>query len=232
MDARTLTKEELHRALPNGAKRVRVLDVAGAERWRKIDEIAPDDKVLFNKKGKMRVMLREPGRKKDPVAATPMVSEEVEAMVKAKYKGMDEDALTTVVGRDPESIDVLHEVMRGFAREAASLKFERKKAEAKGDDTRQISVSRIQALKAVGDTYLKRAEQLNAKGVNMSSPEFKLLFTFIVRTFRETMVQAGLRREAIDKIFSLLSGRLDDDTWEDEARRAMRGDQRPEIVEH
>jgi len=231
METKKLERDELLRLIPNGAKRVAVVDELGKEKWRKVDEVLDTDLIQF-KAGKPRTMKRDPGRKKDPTAA-PAVSEHVEGLIKAKYKALDEDPLTTVIGRDPESIDVLHEVMRGIAQESASLEFERKEAERKGEDTRQVSVSRLQALKAVGDTWIKRAEQLQAKGVNLSSPEFKLLFGFIVRTFREVMVDAGLRRENIDRIFSLLSQRLEDETWEDEARAAMRGQARPDgVVEH
>jgi hypothetical protein len=222
METRKVAKADLLRMIPNGTKRIAVVDDTGKEKWRKVEEVFDTDMIQF-KDGEPRTMKRDPGRKKDPTA-TPPVNENVEALIKAKYKGMDEDALTTIIERDPESIDVLHEVMRGIAQESASLEFERKESERKGDDTRQVSVSRLQALKAVGDTWIKRAEQLQAKGVNMSSPEFKMLLGFLIRTFRDALVQTGLRREQIEKIFSLLSQRLNDETWEDEARAVMRGD--------
>jgi len=83
-----------------------------------------------------------------------------------------------------------------------------------------VSVRRIGALKAIGDSWLKRKDQIAAQGVDMDSPAFKRLFTFIMETFKDALTSAGERPEMIETVFAGLSKKLDSD-WQREAVKRM-----------
>ena len=113
--------------------------------------------------------------------------------------------------------------MQGFAQEAASLNFERVEAERTGKETSQLSIRRINALKALGETWIKRKEQLSGRQIDLESPAFRKLFEFMLECFRESMHNGGISRDQAETVFVALSARMVEETWEEEARKKMRG---------
>lgn len=227
--AKQKTREEILALIPEGTVRIKVLDDKGNERWRDIEEsldnlLDTDEIVLL--KGKPQVTRGRPGRrKKPPVPKPPPPANNTVAQLQAAKKVfLDEDDLLRQIDRDPDSEDMLHLVMRGFALEAASLLFARHEAERNGEETSQLSIRRINALKALGETWIKRKEQLSGKTIDMASPAFARLFAFMTDTFRESMHAGGIPRDQAETVFSRLSQRMRDETWEQEAQKKMKGD--------
>lgn len=150
----------------------------------------------------------------------PPINDAVAEVMKLRRQALSNDDLLEVVKANPESAFVLDYVMLGIAEEAAALGFERTEMERRGQPTSQVSVRRIGALKAIGDSWLKRKDQIASQGVDMDSPAFKRLFGYIMETFKESLVAAGERPEMIETVFAGLSKRLDAD-WQREAVKRM-----------
>ena len=148
------------------------------------------------------------------------INDVVGEVMKQRKAALLDDDLLEVVKSNPESAAVLDFVMVGIAEEAAALGFERNEMERRGQPTSQVSVRRIGALKAIGDSWLKRKDQIASNGVDMDSPAFKRLFTYIMETFKDTLAAAGERPEMIETVFAGLSKKLDSD-WQREAVKRM-----------
>jgi len=204
--------------VPTGAARIQVVAQDGKTRFKRPEDVVPSDYIVIGNDGCPIVMIGSPGRKKkvERVAISP----DLEEMIRQKQDSVRADDLVETVGRDPEDVSVLDYVMRGLAEEAASLGFERDEADRKGNPTSQISMRRINALKAIGDSWLKRKEQSAALGVDLDSPAFDRVFTYIMDTFRDALASCNIRDEAIETIFANLSRRIDDD-WKREAGRRI-----------
>lgn len=222
-----LTRQQILDLIPDTAVRLKVRTASGKETWRNVenglDKLADTDEPVLDSKGQPITMDNHPGRRRKPQTPKP-ANAKIAADVALRQQFFKEDPLLCTVEKNVESEDVLQMVVQGFAREAASLEFERQQAEIQGRETSQISVRRINALKAVADTWLKRKDQVANKSIDLNSMAFRNLFKFIISTFRESMLQEGLTSDQIQVIMTALSSRLSDDTWEEEARIAMRGD--------
>lgn len=205
--------------LPPGTTRVQVTNEFGKTKFKVPADIVDTDTIMLTSTGQPVVMAGVPGRKKKPVLKP--ANDKIAEMLRAKEQHVDEDELCVVVQANPEGSSVLDFVMRGLAEEAASLSFERTEAERKGDSTSQISMRRINALKAVGDSWIKRKEQIVNSGVDMDSPAFGRLFQFILATFRAALEDdVGARPEMIETIFAAFSKRLTDE-WKHDATKKM-----------
>jgi len=227
-----LTRDERLALIPLDATYVQVMTEKGHERYRPVDPVNKNfEKVLDTdeivlKNGRPTIMTKKPGRKKKsapPKLPTASTAKNAQTQ-QEKQKFFDHDALLNQIEKGVESEDILLLVMRGFAQEAASLEFERLNAEAEGKETSQLSIRRINALKAIGETYLKRKDQLAGKTIDMESPAFSRLFGFMLETFREAMLAGGVSRDHVETIFARLSDRMSDETWEQEARNKMKGE--------
>jgi hypothetical protein len=204
--------------IPPGVHRVQVIDEFGRQRYKKPSEVADTDTVCKDGAGEPIVMSGKPGRPKRPEFEP--ANEKIGDLLRLKEEHLRDDPLLGTLSTNPDSGDVLDYVMRGIASEAASLEFERFEAERTGSPTSQISMRRINALKAVGDSWLKRREQLAGTGVDLESAAFKRLFAFILETFRVVLEAQGWRPEAIETLFSTFAKRLDDD-WKREATKRI-----------
>jgi hypothetical protein len=228
MSAVKKTREELLALIPEDAVRIKVRDEKGKERYRNIENnfdaiLASDEIVVHN--GSVVTMAEKPGRrKKTPVPKPPPpVNQTVAALVQQKKNFFDTDPLLQQLESGIDAEDVLHLVMTGFAQEAASLNFERIEAERTGKETSQLSIRRINALKALGETWIKRKEQLSGRMIDLESPAFRKLFEFMLECFRESMLKGGIPRDQAETVFVALSERMTEETWEEEARKRMRG---------
>ena len=229
MSAAEQTRDELIALIPTDAKRVKVVDEKGQERWRDLesggfDAILDSDEIVLVS-GRPHIMTEKPGRRKKAPAPKPPAptSTAVAQLVAAKAYFLDNDPLLLQLERGLDSEDVLHLVMQGFAQEAASLNFERVEAERTGKETSQLSIRRINALKALGETWIKRKEQLSGRQIDLESPAFRKLFEFMLECFRESMHNGGISRDQAETVFVALSERMVEETWEEEARKKMRG---------
>jgi hypothetical protein len=229
MSAAKKTRDQILSMIPDDAVRVKVIDEKGNERYRDVasdglDAILDSDEIVVHR-GKLVVMQDKPGRRKQaPVPKPPPpVNQTVAVLVQQKQEFFENDALLQQLESGIDAEDVLHLVMTGFAQEAASLNFERIEAERTGKETSQLSIRRINALKALGETWIKRKEQLAGRMIDLESPAFRKLFEFMLDCFRESMHKGGVPRDQAETVFVELSERMTDETWEEEARKRMRG---------
>ena len=208
--------------IPFGATRVQVKDEDDKPRWRKLDEIRDTDKIQLNPSTKKPyTMSNSPGRKKKTLGQSS--DEEIKQRVGRKRHSLRQDTIRAIARKDPESSDVLQEVMVAISEEAAALKFEREEAERTGDKgVVQISLKRVQALRAIGDTWLKRKELSSSGGIDMDGPEFEKLLTFLFETFGSALENSGVRGELGEAIFSNLAKLLGEKTWKVDARKRMK----------
>ena len=208
------------RNLPEGATRVQVIDDKGKTCWKRPDDVGRLDTIVFNNSGDPVIMRGRPGRKAKPQLEP--INDNVAETVEAKREHLREDALTRAVEDNPESDTILDIVMRELAGEASSLEFERMEAERNGRDTSTYSLRRANILKATGEMWLKRKEKVEAGMLDIDSPAFEILFTFMLETFREAMEDSGMRPELVETTFAKLSKRLEAG-WKPEAKARMRG---------
>ena len=214
-------KKALLATAPEDASRVRVIDDFGKEKYRKLDEVAGTDTIKTNKDGDPVWMMGSPGRKANP-RDYPIASEAIAQAIRRKDDLLKNDQILIATTDQPESSEVLHQVMIALADEAASMKFEREEAERRGDSTSQLSARRARILKDVGDTWLKRKTQLSQASFNPDSPEFEVVFGLISETFQSSMLEAGCRPEMVETVFAKFAAKLTDE-WKAEARNRVKG---------
>jgi len=217
--------------VPLGATRVRVVDEVGRTIWRKPGELKPTDKLELNPKtGEPIVMFGAPGKPTNQNSLSapnqaPVTAGSPQATIShinaRKATVLAQDDVLTSTKKNSDSSDVLTSVLVGLAEESASLAFERQEAERKGEPTSQISLRRVNALKAVGDTWLKKKEVLSSKGLDLESPAFKIIFGHIAETFRRACDDAGVRPEMAESIFAIFGRLVDDMDWLKEAKSKM-----------
>jgi len=210
--------------VPPSATRVQVITAKGDKKYRSLDPndknaLALTDTIQTNKMGDPIVMKGKPGRKSTPTVGP--VNPTVAELLKRRQTAMDDDPILTQIAASPDSANVLNEVIRGLGEESASLKFERQEAAREGKDTSGLSSKRVQALRAVGDTWLKRMDQLVAKSIDLDGPSFAIVFELMMDTLREAMNSANLRDEQIKTVFAKFSSMIDDD-WKNEAKLRMK----------
>jgi hypothetical protein len=220
--AATQTQSQKHallRKLPKDARRVQVVQVDGKVKYKKPEEILHDDQIKLNKDGEPIVMKGTPGRKAR-IELEP-VSEGVGDVIEARTEHMDYDPLLQAAKSDPEGDQVLDTIIVAMAEEASALEFQRNEEERHGRDGSGISAKRARVLKGLADTWLKRKEKLESSMIDMESPAFQTLMRFMLETFKEAMVESGMRPEHVETVFAKLGKRLDDG-WKQEAKARMR----------
>ena len=214
-------------AVPDGVLRVRVTDEKAKLCWRRIEAVRSTDTIDLTPNGQPQWMRNPIGRPRgvrslheEIAPSTALVGD----LIRVKEAGMRSDPVILAAESTPESAEVLNQVMLAIAEEAASLRFERQEAERNGEDTSTFSMRRVAALKAIGDTWIKRKEQIQNQVIDLESLSFQELFRFISETFTRAMTAAGVRQELSDSVISQFAKLLDDD-WKNEAKSRMKGDE-------
>jgi hypothetical protein len=204
-----------------GAVRVQVKDEKGKLRYRDLDKLADSDVIQTKKDGSPVVMMTKPGRRETKSKAGP-ASAVVAHLMQQKQQSMASDPLLGVVKDTPESHGVLQHAMVVLAEETASIGFERKEAERQGDPTSQLSARRINAVKALVDTWLKRQDQIVSKAIDLDSPALESLMGFVMETFRGAMSDTNISEDTIRTVFARISKAWESDEWKSEAKARMK----------
>jgi hypothetical protein len=220
--------------IPAGATRVQVEDEYGKLIWRKPSEVLDTDTVRINfKTGEAFVMFGKPGmpssstKNTNPTSPAPQVNHQsnhqsnINQLQQRKQAKLNNDAVFDQTKKNADSSEVLTNVLVGLAEESASLAFEREEAERRGESTSQISLRRVNALRAVGDTWIKKKELMSSKSIDMDSKAFKKLFGHIAETFRKACDEAGVRPELSESVFAIFGKMIDDPEWMLDAKKAM-----------
>lgn len=221
--------------IPAGATRVQVEDEYGKLIWRKPSEVLDTDTIRINfKTGEPYAMFGKPGQpssnnanvKSTPVntpsKSTPQAN--INQLQQRKKAKLSNDAVFDTTKKNADSSDVLTHVLVGLAEESASLAFEREEAERRGESTSQISLRRVNALRAVGDTWIKKKEIMSSKSIDLESKTFKRVFGHIAETFRKACDEAGVRPELAESVFATFGKMVDDPEWVIDAKKAMESD--------
>lgn len=208
--------------IPPEANRIKVVDDKGQTKLRKIEDIQRGDTISLNESGLpvfVEGRIGKPPKKLDDAMppATPLIGD----LLRIKQGHLRTDPILQAAESAPESAEVLNQVVLAIGEEAASLRFERMEAERKGEDTSQLSMRRVAALKAIGDTWIKRKEQIQSRVIDLESPAFQALFQFISETFVRAMQSANVRQELSDSILAQFV-KLLDDSWKNEAKTRMK----------
>ena len=212
--------DELMAKVPPGAVTVLVKTAGGDQKYRLLAEVADTDEIQTNKSGTPIIMKAAPGRRKVPVLQP--ANDLVKEILKRKRDILEDDPVFKATKFDSESSDVLKQVMLALSEEAACIRFDRLEAERNGKATGQHSLHRINALKALVDTFLKRREQLGVKDIDLKSPAIGQLIKVLLDTFREAMVSTGEREEMIKTVFAKASQMMKDEMWENDLRNRMK----------
>jgi len=212
--------DELVAKIPEGSDRVLVKTEKGDQKYRPIAEIADSDVIQVNKNGIPIVMKAAPGRRKVPTIEP--ANNVVKEILKRKQAIVDDDPVFRATRHDPESPEILRQVMLALSEETACIRFDRLEAERNGEDPSSHSLRRINALKTLVDTYLKRKEQMGAKDIDLHSPAIRVMIKYIMDTIREAMVTVGEREEMIKTVFAKTAQMMGDETWERDLRNRMK----------
>jgi hypothetical protein len=224
--------------IPAGATRVQVEDEYGKLIWRKPSEVLNTDTIRINfKTGEPYVMFGTPGSPssspantaKPPPPPPPNAPSQnhkanINQLQQRKQTKLSSDAVFDQTKKNADSSEVLTHVLVGLAEESASLAFEREEAERRGESTSQISLRRVNALRAVGDTWIKKKELMSSKSLDLDSKTFKRVFGHIAETFRKACDEAGVRPELAESVFATFGKMVDDPEWLIDAKKAMESD--------
>ena len=203
-------------------ERVQVEDEFGKTRWRDRDTLAKTDVIKCKKNGFPIIMKGSPGRNKKPKVIP--INDKVLALIQKKEEVIQSDPILAIARRDPDSTEVLHQVILGLGTEAASLGFLRNEMERTGDmkQTASVSSKRVQALKSVAETWLRRKDQIGSKSMDPDSPGAQAYARFLLETIREAMASVGLRPEMVETVFAKISTMVGDSTWDAEVRARIK----------
>lgn len=208
--------------IPPEAVRIKVVDEMGKTRLRKFEDLQKGDTPSLNDSGLPIFLEGQIGKpKKEDDGSLPPATPLIGDLLRIKQGQLRNDPILQAAESAPESAEVLNQVVLAIGEEAASLRFERMEAERKGSDTSQLSMRRVAALKAIGDTWIKRKEQIQSRLIDLESPAFHALFQFISETFARAMQSAGVRQELSDTVIAQFA-KLLDDSWKNEAKSRMK----------
>jgi hypothetical protein len=205
--------------IPEGAKLILVVTQVGEKKYRPLADLSDSDDIQVNKDGIPIVMKAQPGRSKNPKIEP--LNATVAEILRRKQESVGADPIIAAARDKPDDPDVLQQVIVAFGEEAASIAFERQEAERKGEETSGLSLRRINALKALAETWMRRRDQLTARGIDLDSSAFKALFSFIMQTFKEAMLSCGVRGEMVETVFAKLA-QMTNGEWENEAKNRMK----------
>ena len=207
--------------LPEGTRRVQVINDQGKTYYKNPTDVdLVRDEIVLSQDGKPVVMRGKPGRKFKTklLPPTPQIGE----VEQARAEHLENSLFIKSATKDPEADEVLNAVVVGMAEEVAVLEFERLEAQRLGEEVSNLSVKRARVLKGMADTLLKRKVATQGGYIDLDSPQFKVLFSLLLETFKESMVLGGCRTEQMEQTFTRLVKALDD-RWKEEARTRMKG---------
>lgn len=131
----------------------------------------------------------------------------------SQYDEEDNELINTLMFQ-PESPVVLDYVLKELASEVTSLKRDRRNKTNTGMSTTQVSARRVDALKKIGDMWLKRQELNKKSFIDIKSDEFQLILSSLLSKVKDVMIDMTLSSETIKVFFTKLSEDLK--SWEEE----------------
>ena len=206
--------------LPEGTRRVQVTNTEGKIEYKRPEDVVlQEDVINLASNGTPVVMRGKPGRRAR--VALPPANPQIAAIEVAREEHIAADPVGREISKDPVSDDAVEELLKGMAREASSLEFERLECHRNGREATNISTKRARVLKAMADLVLKKRQIAEGSDIDLDSPQYKALFGHTLETFKDSMQEAGCRPELVETVFTNFVNNLDE-TWKQDARRRMK----------
>lgn len=99
-----------------------------------------------------------------------------------------------------------------IAEEVSHLKYERRKATKEGKNTAPFTVARVNALRHLAETLIRRKETAMAERMDLKSPRLQKIFTIWMQLFYEAMEKSNVNSEIINVVFQQM--KADMEGWE------------------
>jgi hypothetical protein len=214
------SNKELLGHLGMDVTRVCVLTPSG-EKWVAIGKIDESHVLKINEKtGLPYTMKGEPGQKKNhrhrSMSQTKNFTQQRTVNSSdhphRKKTEAELDLLYGAVKDNPDNDSIIDYLLVGVAEETAHLRVARKLSDEAGEDSSQLSWKRVQALKALAELLVKKKSDSEAV-LNIHSEAFRQSVQFLLKTFREALIDSSLSPEQIQVIFNQLSAKMSEDQW-------------------
>jgi hypothetical protein len=206
--------------LPPGTRRVKVKDITGKEMYKKPEEVdVENDLIQFSKSGDVIVMKGKPGGQNK----LPPVNANAAAVSQARDLHISYNKVVHSARKNPEGDAVYEAIMKSMAADVASLEFEIEEQVRKGLNPTQTVAKKSRVLKSMADAWLARKKISRDSTVDMESDQFGALFSLILSTMKDCMVDAGTRKEHIETIFNKFSDTISKPAWQSEAKKLSEG---------
>lgn len=205
--------------LPPGTRRVKVQVPSGKCLFKKPEEIDLDEDIIqFKNTGEPVVMKGEPGMTKLP-AASPKAA----AIQSARESHIAGNNLLRRVKNNSGEDEIFDTIMKSMASDVASLEFEIEERVRNGEESSQVVAKKSRVLKAMADAWIAHKKANRDGSIDIDSEQFSGLFGFIMSTMKQSMIDAGTRREAIETIFNKFSTTISHPSWKSEAKKIAGG---------
>lgn len=99
------------------------------------------------------------------------------------------------------SQQAINAILVEIAEELSHIKFERRKVAANGRSTAALTVARVNGLKQLAETLLRRKETAMAEQLDLKSPRLQKIFKVWMDFFYEAMQRSGVSSEIINVVF-------------------------------
>lgn len=137
---------------------------------------------------------------------------------KEREEHLKKDRLIKKLRKNPNSLDVLDQMLEDLAFEASLLGFERSEQARHGKDISVTAGKRITALKTIADLYFKKRDSVLEQSFDFKSQRFEKLMKFILMEIvMKSAQESGFSPEEINNLFDSIGQKLDDDHWTEDA---------------
>jgi len=152
----------------------------------------------------------------NPQTPDELETQRIEELRAIRRKRHPNNTLLKEVKKNPTSEAVFDLLMASLAEESELIEFERDRMIRLGQSATLLTEQRLKVIRMMADGWAKKKNFAGGNSIDIESPAFGALFSFILETIRSSMEDAGMRSEFIETVFAKLSKRLDDN-WKMEA---------------
>lgn len=102
---------------------------------------------------------------------------------------------------DGEPSTAMNMLLIEIAEEISHLKYERRKAAEEGRATAKYTAARVNSLKSLAETIIRRKEAAIAENLDLKSPRIQKIFKIWMQFFYEAMEKSNVSSEVINVVF-------------------------------
>lgn len=152
----------------------------------------------------------------NPQTPDELETQRIEELRAIRRKRHPANTLLKEVKKNPTSEAVFDLLMASLAEESELIEFERDRMIRLGQPATLLTEQRLKVIRMMTDSWAKKKNFAGGNSIDIESPAFGAVFSYILETIRASMEDAGMRSEFIETVFAKLSKRLDD-SWKMEA---------------